>query len=296
MPQSIPQIFRVILLVWPALIAAAGCGRAAGPDVPVAKPQVTLSSADGIIGGPLEMKYQFVVAPDAPPFNDDYWVFVHFVDTDGELMWTDDHEPPTPVRQWKPGQTITYDRTMFVPKFPYVGETRVEVGIYSRKTGNRLPLEGATTGQRAYQLAKFNLQLQADSLFVVFRDGWHPTELAESSAREWQWSKKQATFAFRNPHRDALLYLQLDRAGGFPEPQQVELRIANDIIDSFSLAPNQAELRKIPLTAAQLGPDESVEVQLSVDKTFIPATVPELKNNDPRELGIRVFRAFVESK
>ena len=40
---------------------------------------------------------------------------VHVVDTDEELMWTDDHHPPTPTSQWKPGQTIEYTRTVFVP-------------------------------------------------------------------------------------------------------------------------------------------------------------------------------------
>jgi hypothetical protein len=31
-----------------------------------------------------------------------------------------------------------------------------------------------------------------------------------------------------------------------------------------------------------------------VDKTFIPSSVPELRSTDPRELGVRVFRAFVQ--
>src|SRR4051812_1206054 len=123
----------------------------------------------------------------------------------------------------------------FVPKFPYVGETRVELGLFSRKTGQRLPLSGETRGQRSYHLATFNLQLQSDALFVVFKDGWHPTEQAEGSAREWQWSKKQATLAFRNPHRDVTLYLQVDRGAGFPEPQHTEVRIGDQVVDSFTL-------------------------------------------------------------
>jgi hypothetical protein len=91
-------------------------------------------------------------------------------------------------------------------------------------------------------------------------------------------------------------YLQVDRATGFPEPQRVELRIGEAVIDSFTLAPNQADLRKVPLTADQLGSGDTVEVQLSMDRTFVPALVPEFKSNDPRELGVRVFRAFVEPK
>ena len=56
--------------------------------------------------------------------------------------------------QWKPGATIEYTRTMFVPKFPYVGETSVEVGLYSPKTGERLPLVGDDAGMRSYRVAR----------------------------------------------------------------------------------------------------------------------------------------------
>ena len=62
----------------------------------------------------MEITYRFVVAPDAPPFGEDHWVFVHFLDADRELMWTDDHEPPTPTSGWQPGQKLSYSRTMFV--------------------------------------------------------------------------------------------------------------------------------------------------------------------------------------
>ena len=193
--------------------AAAACSRAEDSAPPVATPSLTLSSPGAAIGSPIEMTYRFAVAADAPAFAEDYWVFVHFLDTDGELMWTDDHEPPTPTRQWKPGSPVEYARTMFIPKFPYVGPTRVEVGLFSFKTGERLPLSGDTTGQRAYRVATFDMRLQSDNLFVVFRDGWHDTEVgSEGSGLEWQWSKKDATLSFRNPRRDVQVYLQLDGA------------------------------------------------------------------------------------
>lgn len=275
------------------IVGAFACSKEADTAPPVATPQVTLARPDAMVGGPLEMTYRFDMASDAPPFAEDNWVFVHFLDSDGEMMWTDDHEPPTPTRQWKPGATVEYTRTMFVPKFPYVGPTTIQLGLFSRRTGERVPLNAPSEGQRAYEVASFNLQLQSDSLFVVFKDGWHATELADNG-REWQWSKRQATLAFRNPKRDALLYLQLDRAGGFAEPQQVKVTLGDALVDAFSLGPTQQDLRKIRLTAAQFGTGDAVEVQISVDRTFIPATVPELKSNDPRELGVRVFRAFVQ--
>ena len=286
----------ICVFAW--LGAAAACGRAQQAETPVATPSLALTRADAAIGIPIDMTYRFVVAPGAPAIAEDDTVFVHFLDTDGELMWTDDHQPPVPTSQWKPGQTIEYARTMFVPKFPYSGETQVEVGVYSPKTGVRLPMIGQTRGQHAYQVAKFNLHPQTDNLYVVFKDGWHQTEVPEeASGVEWQWSKKTATLAFRNPMRNAVLYFQCDQpVQGLGEPPHVELRIGSSVIDSFSLAPGPRELRKVELTAAQFGAGDTVEITVAVDKTFVPATITQLKSTDARELGIRVFRAYVQPR
>jgi hypothetical protein len=291
MLQQIGRAEAVLLVV-----AAGSCGRAEDNAPPFATPSVTLGRAWAAIGSPIDMTYRFVVAPDAAPLADDHWVFVHFVDTDGELMWADDHEPPTPVRQWKPGATVEYTRTMFVPKFPYVGQTRVEVGLFLQKNGSRLPLSGETEGQRSYRVASFDLQLQTDNLFVVFRDGWHETEVAEEgSGLEWQWSRKTGTLSFRNPKRDVLFFLQADQpAAAFSDPQRVEVRLGEEVVDTFALPSGGRELRRISLKTNQLGAGDTVEMSVTVDRTFVPASVPALRSTDPRELGIRVFRAFVQ--
>src|SRR5688572_9438932 len=279
-------------------LAALTGGCAGGNDnaAPVATPTVTLNAPVAAIGSPIEMSYRFAIAANAPALSDDHWVFVHFYDIDGELMWTDDHQPPTPVSQWKPGSTIEYQRTTFIPKFPYVGETRIEIGLFSRTTGERLPMMGETRGQRSYRVAMFEMTLQSDALFVVFRDGWHGAEAGGAGLGvEWQWSKKDATLTFANPKRDVRVYLSVDQpAAALSEPQRVEIRVGPTIVDSFNLVPGQNELRRVQLSASQLGTAEVVEMTVSVDKTFVPALVPALGSTDSRELGIRVFRAFVQ--
>src|ERR1051325_9480775 len=226
-PLSMPHLKRRIraCAVACALLAAA-CGRTQQPETPVATATVTLARADAAIGMPIEMSYRFVVAQNAPTIGENETVFVHFLDTERELMWTDDHQPTVPTSQWKPGQTIEYTRTMFVPKFPYAGDTSVVIGVYSPKSGARVPLSGPSRGQREYELAKFNLHPQADNLYVGFKDGWHETEVAEEQPGvEWKWSKKTATLVFRNPMRDALFSLQCDQpVQGLGDPQRIELR------------------------------------------------------------------------
>lgn len=292
-----PSVLTPVILI-AAILPAPACGRTEDAAMPVATPAVTLSRPDAAVGSPVDMTYRFAVAADAPAFAEDYWVFVHFLDSDGELMWTDDHQPDTPTRQWKPGSTIDYSRTMFIPKFPYTGETTVEVGLFSPATGARLPLGGENVGMRSYRVARFNLRLQSDNLFVVFNNGWQETETADdTSGLEWQWTRGEATLSFRNPKRDAVLFLQLDQpVEALPEPQQVELRLGSTVLERFQMPVGEKLLRRVNVTAEQLGQADTVEMVIAVDKTFVPASIPELRSTDPRELGVRVFRAFVEPR
>jgi hypothetical protein len=289
------KLFRVGVAVL-AIGVAVGCRRHEAPEPGVATPSVTLQRNKVPLGSPIDIAYKFVVAPDAPPFKEDFRVFVGVVDSDGQLMWADDHYPEIPTKEWKPGQTIAYTRTVFVPIYPYVGEAEIHMGLYSMQTQKRVPLIGDDAGKRAYKVARLQLQPQTENVFTQFKEGWHPAEVAEHNALvEWQWTKKSATLAFKNPKRDAIFYLDLDNPGSaFDEPQRVTISIGDQVITSFSLMPKHQELRKIPITASQFGPGDVVELRLDVDKTFVPALLAASTNKDPRELGVRVFHAFIQ--
>ncbi len=276
-------------------IAAAGCERKKDTQAPVATPSITLSQSRAPLGSPLDITYKFVVAQNAPPFGQDYWVMVHFLDPDREQMWTDDHQPPTPTSQWRPGQTITYTRTLFVPVYPYVGPATIEVGLFSPTGQTRLPLDGKDEGQRSYQVASFELRPQSENVFLVYKDGWHNAEVAaDNNAVAWQWTKGEGNVSFRNPQRDVVVFLDVDApVEGVPGGQNVELRANDAAVDTFVLAPRQRLMRRINVSKAQLGTAESASLQIHVDKTFVPARVPELRSTDGRELGVRVFHLFV---
>jgi hypothetical protein len=282
-----------------AVVAAtAGCRRKEPPTPPVATPSVTLSHDRVPLGSPLDITYRFEVAADAPPFAEDYRVFVGVVDPDEELMWTDDHNPEIPTSQWKPGQKLEYTRTVFVPVYPYVGDASIHMGLYSPTTKKRLSLSGQDVGQHAYRVAKLQLLPQTENVFTVFKEGWHgPETPPDNTTVEWQWTKKAGTLAFRNPKKDSLFYLDLDNPSmTFPEGQHVQVTLGNTVISDFTLPPDKRALYKIPLPAVQLGSEDMAELKIAVDKTFVPALQPGATNKDPRELGVRVFHAFVEAK
>jgi hypothetical protein len=284
-------------LVGLGLIAflSSACGSNEPPTPPVATPSVTLSRDRAALGSPLDITYKFVVAGDAT-FAEDYRIMLHVVDADDELMWTDDHDPPMPTTGWKPGQTIEYTRTVFVPIYPYVGEASLHVGMYSPRSQTRLTLQGDDVGQRAYRAGRLQLLPQSDNVFTIFKEGWHPAEVAEHNASvQWQWTKKQATLAFKNPQKDATFYLSLDNPGGvFNENQQVTVSLNNAVVDQFEVTPKNELLRRIPLKADQMGAAEMSELQITVDKTFVPTQIAGGGSKDPRELGVRVFHAFIQ--
>jgi len=279
-----------------ALTAVAACRRKEAPAPPVATPTVTLSHDRAPLGSPLDIHYKFVVAPDAH-FAEDYRVMVHVVDADEELIFAFDHNPPVPTTQWKPGQTIEYTNTVFIPVYPYVGEASIQIGLHSTQTQKRLPLTGEDVGQHAYKIARIQLQPQTENVFTVFKDGWHPAEVAEHNATvEWQWTKKEATLSFKNPKKDCLFYLDVDNPGSvFSETQQVAVSLGGKVVDQFTLRPKQPQLRKIPLNVAQLGNGDVAELVISVDKTYVPAVI-NTSSKDPRELGVRVFHAFIDPR
>lgn len=275
------------------------CHRGTPDEPAVATPSLTLSRDRVAIGSPVRLTYRFQVAPNAA-IDGDYWVFVHVLDPEGEQLWTDDHLPPTPTSKWKAGETIEYTRTVFVTNYPYLGEATVRLGLYSQSTGKRLTLNAEEASRKEYGVAKFRLLPSSENIFLIYKDGWYPEEIAaDNPAFEWQWTKKTATISFKNPKKDVTVYLDADaRADLFTPPQQVTISVNGQQVASLAADWKDRRLQTFPITAAQFGNGEMAELVLAVDKTFTPSGGPSAGSGqgDTRELGIRVFHAFIEPK
>jgi hypothetical protein len=282
---------RFSLPVLIAALALAGCHGKQANEPAVATPSLTFNKDRAPIGSAVTLTYKFVVAPDAK-IDKDNWVFVHVLDPDGEQMWTDDHLPPTPTSKWKPGETIEYKRTIFVPNYPYIGEAHVRLGLYDQPTGKRQVLNAQEISRREYLVAKFQVLASSENIYLIYKDGWHPAEVDRNNPQnEWQWTKKMATISFKNPKKDSTLYLQYDaRVDLFNPPQQVVLRIGDQTLGQFPADSKAPALLTFPMTAAQLGSGDLVDLVIDVDKTFKPG------GTDPRELGIRIFHTYVEPR
>src|SRR5262245_1472372 len=292
--MTVESTKSVRLIVCVALLTALlACSKGASAP-PVATVSFTANKTRVPLGSPLELTYKFDVAPNAK-IDGDYKVFVHVVRDDGQTMWNDDHDPPTPTSQWKPGQTIQYTRTRFIPVLPFLGEATVEMGLY--RDQERLPLQGTeATDRGAYKVGTLQLLPSSENIFLIVKTDWNQAEFApDDPTLTWQWTQKLATVSFRNPKKDVMFYIEFDaRSDVFSDkPQMVTVSSGDTKVATFEASSSLKTLQKIPISAAQLGPNDMAEIKIEVDRTFVPAKLPG-GSRDPRELGIRVYNMFVE--
>jgi len=272
---------------------AAGCGET-DEAPPVASVEVTLSKPAAALGSPIDMTYKFEVAP-GQALDGKYRVFVHLLDSDGVVRWADDHDPSIPTTAWKAGTPIEYTRTSFIPVVPYLGEATFRVGLYrADATDTRAPLSGPDPQGRSYKVATLKLLPQSENIFVVLRSGSHASEFApENPAREWWWTKREVVANFKNPKKDATLYLEFDaRPDLFDQPQVVNVYLGSQSVATFAADNKDPLLRRIPLRADVLGTSDMAELRLVVEPSFVPSAIGA--GQDIRELGIRVYHLFVD--
>jgi len=177
-----------------------------------------------------------------------------------------------------------------VPNYPYIGEARIRLGLYDMQSGKRLPLNAPEASRREYLVGKFQILASSENIFLLYKDGWHPAEVdAKNPQNQWTWTKKTATISFKNPKRDATLYIEYDaRVDLFNPPQQVTLKLGDATVGTFAADSKAQKIVTFPLTAAEFGSNDMDDLTFEVDKTFKPG------GTDSRELGIRVFHVYIE--
>ncbi len=284
---------------WSLLLVFATClsGACGSPDVgpPFAVPAVTVDRSSVPLGGRLEMAYQFNVLPRIGTLTGPHRVRVQFLDPDGEVLFSDDHDPPPPTTAWRPGETIAYQRRMYIPLRPYVGPTSITLGLYSPATGEFLPLAGERIGASGYLAATIDLVPPERSSFLTFQSGWHQPE--QASGRGWRWSTGEGVLAFLNPRQDSILYFEVaGRPDLFESPQRLDFLIDGRAVDSLLLETAGPTFHTVMMNAGDFGDTDTTELTLRVDQTFVPARVPGTDSTDERRLGVLVSYAYLETR
>jgi hypothetical protein len=273
-----------------ALVPA--CRRPREDAYPI-RPTVSINLPRAPLGSALEVTYAWEVGADARPLPPGTQAFAHFLDSRGAVLFTDDHLPVPAPDQWSAGRTYRYRRTVFVPVIPYVGEARVVVGLYPAG-GKRLALAGEDVRRRAYRAGAIEVVPQTESIFLVYKDGWHDPEVdPENPSFERTWVAQEALVSFKNPRTGVVVYLQADTClPCFPKAPSLTVS-AGTAAATFPLESSEPVLRKLRARAADLGTGEWVDLRLRTSDAFVPSRMTPPMNDDTRQLALGVYHLSV---
>lgn len=251
-------------------------------------PRVTFNKASAEMGIPVEVTYSFDTSDDFPGLKKDLTVFVHFLDPSGRIRFVDDHNPPIRTNQWGPGRNYSYTRTYFLPENIPAGKYIVELGMYTPiGKGERFVLNAKQLSERSYEVGSINIQNATTEPQLI--SGWFDLEREPNNDwYHWRWIGKIAVAKLPNPHANSILYLKAEgEPQRFQNPQNVSIFVNGTKLDSFSVETAEPFVQKYKINAATLGSDETVEMKLEVDQTFVPSA------SDKRELGLRIYCLYL---
>ena len=119
---------------------------------------------------------------------------------------------------------------------------------------------------------------------IGLTDGWYTRETGEKSF--WRWTQQTARVLFPNPRTSAVLHLDYDaRADLFQaSPRTLTITVGGQVAHSFALEAAGRQQINVLLPTSMLGGGDRVEVQIAVDRLFVPANVIA-GSTDTREFG-----------
>ena len=283
--------FAAGIFILSTTLVAAGCG---GSDAPSLDVSVTVDMPDSVpLDEPLHVTYTWAAASEFEAPMDDYRVFVHAKDSQGNVLFQDDHYPTEPTSQWAAGQVQTYDRWLYVPKGIEVENIDFEVGLYSGET--RVLLRGEA-GTWTNAVAAHGLEVRLDDMSGIpaYFEGWHVSENDAPGERTWRWSEGLARAAFTNPRQDSVLHLRAH--GPFDEvgAQVLVLRIGETEIARIDVGSAAEFNERVEIPALAMGDDDWVELTLEITPVFMPKEL-DAKSMDERALGLQVFSLYLSS-
>ena len=191
-----------------ALTSGWGCHRSSAGTGPIAEiePSVSVTPTRVAEGQAFAVTYRWHTGLGFKPLAADYFAFVHALDAEGAMVFTDDHAPTPATSTWRPSQDYSYTHVLFAPQY-ISGRLTLRVGMYG-DGGERLALRGREVGRREYAAGDLTVALRREPP-VRFGPEWsRPESFLADAFRPARWLQKTSgTIWIENPRADALALL-----------------------------------------------------------------------------------------
>ena len=280
------------LALLPALVLSCG-GEEVGPTIDAS---VVLDLPESMpLGSPFDIGYTWTPNEDFEAPADDYKVFVHVSDPDGNIIEQDDHFPEVPTSQWLAGQPVTYRHLIYPDPDLRADYFDFYVGLYD--DGGQIGTMREGRFQSRPLVHTIIVRTDDQGGLPVYVEGFAEKEASMTRddiyLQQWQWMSSQGVVAFGNPHGPATLHLRalspVDFLGG---TQMVTIKMGEREVARYERTDSSPYLMRFDIPGEGLGDSDWIDFTVEVDKFFVPAHVEE-GSTDTRELGLQVFWMYL---
>lgn len=183
--------FSRLVIILSALLAGA-CSKA--PPDPVAAVSLEPSELTLPHGGTVQAELRWQLLDGFPSEVDDLLVFVHLINSGGEVVMTADHALPAVAEETFVDPLTLYHSALAPPLAS--GSYRLIVGIY-RPQGERLPLRGEAVGRMEYAVGQVTIPPGDATASFQFSDTWTAaTPGGDRQVRALRWLTDPGTISF----------------------------------------------------------------------------------------------------
>jgi len=280
-----------------ALFVFAGCGKQDKKNTGLKKTQIDTKVtcevsglSESVTGNTLRNVTYNWTNLDSLENRHELMVKVHFLNSDGKVLFQDDHNLP------KSKDVVSYTRELLVPLIPRKQTVVLKTGLFLPKSDKKFLISNKSGAKsNKVEVATFVISppLRIDDLpeaRLTFSDGWYEKEYGKSPTDSWRWIGPESKCFLKGADRDLVFYLR----GWIPSKN-----IENPLNLTMSL--NGEELGKYSALAEEfiikrVIPDELIkdgktgELTIRVDGSFKPAESGDAA--DSRELSIMVKEIY----
>ena len=174
------------------------------------------------------------------------------------------------------GQTIEYTRTMFVPVTRTSARPRSRSGCTDPATGSGCRSAARTSGSAPTRRRTLELLPQTENIFIRFKDGWHPAEVAaDECPGRVAVDEEGGDAGVPEPEEGRHVLPRLRQPAGprSTRRRQVTVRIGDQVARHVRADDQRgADAAEVPdHGGAVRDAEDMVELTIEVDQTFVPA-------------------------
>jgi hypothetical protein len=248
----------------------------------------------------LEMNYEWDIGSNFETPKKKLTVYVHFTDSSGNILFQDDHYPPSSIINWTKNSKINYVRPVYNPPLHYSGGIQVLIGFYDPDACLKRFLLNNKSKDALKENQPENLMLKTSMLplekpanemsfqKIKFKNGWYNPETTKGDS--WIWSKDRAIIQLTKFDSDSILFIK-----GWSDPefygkeQWLTLKIGSWSQRTSTDSDGQI-LEKFIIPQTAFYNDPTCDLEIIIEKPFTPGE--QGKSKDFRTLGFMLRQIY----